>query len=88
MTACLKVEASDGIPVLLKLNEAVYNAGSPVTLLSEYQIRDRGYTIDSVATKHRTCFNTYGIQEEKKMACQPDEDLTSGEASVNNTADA
>jgi hypothetical protein len=36
VTVYLKVMAHNGIPVLLKINEAVYNEGSPVTLLSEY----------------------------------------------------
>ena len=38
VTAYLKIMAHNGIPVLLKVNEAVYIEGSPVTLLSEYQI--------------------------------------------------
>ncbi len=63
VTAYLKVEASDSIPFLLKLNEAVYNAGSPMTLLSEYQIREHGYTIDPVANKHRIFFDTYRTQK-------------------------
>ena len=52
VSAYLKVKAHNGIPVFLKINEAVYNKNSPITLLSEYQIRDHGYVIDSVATKH------------------------------------
>ena len=35
VTAYLKVKAHNGVPVLLKINEAAYNAGSPITLLSE-----------------------------------------------------
>jgi hypothetical protein len=62
VTAYLKVMAHNVIPVLLKINEAVYNEGSPVTLLSEYQIRDHGYVVDSVATKHKSSLNTYGTQ--------------------------
>ncbi len=62
VTAYLKVTASGGIPVLLQRNEAVFNAGSPVTLLSEYQNRDYGYIVGYVARKYRTCYNTYGIQ--------------------------
>jgi hypothetical protein len=43
VTAYLKVKAHNSIPVLLKINEAVYNEGSPVMLLSKYQICDHGY---------------------------------------------
>ena len=60
VTAYLKVKNNHGIPVLLKINEAAYNAGSPITLLSEYQIREHGYIVDSVASKHKTSLNTYG----------------------------
>ena len=62
VTAYLKVKTNHGIPVLLKINEAAYNAASPITLLSEYQIREHGYIVDSVASKHKTSLNTYGTQ--------------------------
>jgi hypothetical protein len=62
VTAYLKVKAHNGIPVLLKINEAVYNEGSPVMLLSEYQIHNHGYVVDLVATKHKSSLNTYGTQ--------------------------
>ena len=42
VTAYLKTKGSNGRNVILKINQAVYNAGSPVTLLSEYQIREYG----------------------------------------------
>ena len=58
MTAYLKVKAHNGVPVLLKINEAGYNAGSPITLLSEYQVREHGYIVDSVATKHKTSLDS------------------------------
>ena len=38
VTAYLKAKAQNNVPVLLKMNEAVYNQGSPIMLLSEYQI--------------------------------------------------
>src|SRR5690242_18995465 len=41
-------------PVLLKVNEAPTNPESPVTLLSEYQIREYGLVNDSVAKKHKS----------------------------------
>lgn len=62
VTAYLKVKADNGIPILLKINEAAYNANSPVTLISEYQVREHGYVIDSVATKHKSGPDTYGTQ--------------------------
>ena len=62
VTAYVKVLAQNGIPVLLKINEAVYNAGSPVTLLSKYQIREHGFVIDSVATKHSKAPGQQGTQ--------------------------
>ena len=46
-------------PVLLKVHEAPYNPNSPITLLSEYQIRKHGLVIDYVARKHKS---VYGIQ--------------------------
>ena len=64
VTALIKCTSSSegGYPILLKVHEAPYNAGSPITLLSEYQIREYGLIIDSVATKHRTGINTTGTQ--------------------------
>jgi hypothetical protein len=64
VTALLKATSStEGeYPVLLKVHEAPYNANSPITLLSEYQIREYGLIIDSVATKHHTGINTTGTQ--------------------------
>src|SRR6056300_2007949 len=61
VTAYIKAKAHNGIPVLLKSNEAPYNKDSPITLLSEYQIRENNFIIDSVATKHRTT-SGYGTQ--------------------------
>ena len=54
VTAYVKAKAHNGIPILLKINEAPYNKDSPITLLSEYQIRENNFVIDSVARKHRT----------------------------------
>jgi len=62
MTAYLKVKARHGIQVRLKINEAAYNTGSPMTLLSEYQVREHGYIVDLVATKHKTSLDLYGTQ--------------------------
>ena len=63
VSAYLKVKAHNDIPVFLKVNEAPYHIDNPITLLSEYQIRDFGMVIDSVATKHRiSTENSYGTQ--------------------------
>jgi len=64
VSAFLKVRSSapGGIPVLLRVNEAPYNRHSPVTLLSEYQIREYGLIIDSVATKHKGPHGKFGTQ--------------------------
>jgi hypothetical protein len=53
VTALLKVKSAfDNIPIILKVHEAPYNPSSPITLLSEYQIREYELVIDSVAKKH------------------------------------
>ena len=54
VTALIKVKSSSNehFPILLKVHEAPYNPLSPITLLSEYQIREYGLVIDSVAKKH------------------------------------
>ena len=62
MTALLKVRVNNGIPVLLKINEAPFNEGCPITLLSEYQVRDHGFILDSVATKHKKGPGQWGTQ--------------------------
>ena len=64
VTALLKVKSNctGNIPVLLKVHEAPYNSHSPVTLLSEYQIREYGLVIDSVAKKHMSSHGQKGTQ--------------------------
>ena len=42
----------DGGTVLLQVNEAILNPTSQHTLLSEFQMRDHGICVDSVATQH------------------------------------
>jgi len=44
------------------MKRPIYNEGSPITLLSEYQIREHKYVIDSVARKHKISPNAYGTQ--------------------------
>jgi hypothetical protein len=46
----------------LRINETVYNKNSPITLLSEYQMREHGIVVDSVASKHFTAKGTPDTQ--------------------------
>ena len=62
VTALLKVKTHTGIPVLLQVHEAPYMNHSPITLLSEYQIREYGLVIDSVAKKHMSSHGHKGTQ--------------------------
>ena len=64
VTALIKVRSSStgGYPVLLQIHEAPYNSQSPITLLSEYQIREYGLVIDSVAKKHMSSHGKRGTQ--------------------------
>ena len=48
--------------MLLKVHEAPYNPQSPITLLSEYQIREYGLVVDSVARKHKSAHGMSGTQ--------------------------
>ena len=62
VSAYLKVKTNVGVPVFLKANEATYKADNPITLLSEYQIREYGMVIDSVAIKHKKSATEFGTQ--------------------------
>jgi len=64
VSAYIKARSSSigNYPVLLKVNEAPYNPNSPITLLSEYQIREYGLVIDSVAKKHKSSHGKQGTQ--------------------------
>ena len=52
IVTALTVVEHNGSTHLLRINEAVYNEGSPTTLLSEYQLREYGCIVDSVSVKH------------------------------------
>lgn len=54
VSAYIKVQPSGAAkpPIILLIHEAPYIADSPITLLSEYQLREYGLVVDSVATKH------------------------------------
>ena len=60
-TGYIKANTSLGIRLLV-VHEAVFNPESPTTLLSEYQVREYGKIIDSVAKKHLKATDTYGTQ--------------------------
>ena len=51
VTAVSVVEVN-GKSIMLQVNEAVHNPSTDHSLLSEYQIRDYGVTINSIARKH------------------------------------
>ena len=51
------------IPIILQINEALYLKNNPITLISEYQVRQYGLVIDSVAIKHRTTDGKFGTQQ-------------------------
>ena len=40
------------VPILLRINQAPINKNSPITLISEYQVREYDIIIDSVVKKH------------------------------------
>lgn len=58
----IKVMSQAHIPIVLKINEAPYNANSPITLLSEYPACNNGTIIDSVSHHHKTISGTFGTQ--------------------------
>ena len=62
VTALIKTLSAQNVPVLLRICEAVFNKNSYSTLLSEYQLRDHGIIVDSVATKHLTMNGKGGTQ--------------------------
>ena len=62
MTALLKTMSAENVPFLLRVNKAVYNQNSPITLPSEYQIREHGIVVDSIAKKHLTTDGKLGTQ--------------------------
>lgn len=62
VTALLKTMSAENVPMLLQVHEAVYNQNSSITLLSEYQLREYGIVVDSVASKHFTTDGKKGTQ--------------------------
>lgn len=62
VTALIKTLTKENIPDLLQLHEAVHNKNSTITLLSEYQVREYGIVVDSVAKKHLSTGGMHGTQ--------------------------
>ena len=64
VTAIIKAKSNvpGQIPILLKINQAPINKNSPITLISEYQVREYDLIINSVAKKHWSSNGTYGTQ--------------------------
>jgi hypothetical protein len=57
------VTTNDDERVILRVHEAVSNPGSAMTLLSEYQMRENGIIVDSVAKTHKKdADGTFGTQ--------------------------
>jgi hypothetical protein len=54
IAGAIKVHTEDGISMILKVHQDVYNAGSRTTLISEFQVRDHGLIIDSISAKHKS----------------------------------
>jgi hypothetical protein len=48
--------------ILLQVHEGVHNKGSKHTLISEFQVRNHGCILDSVAKQHRASTTTKGTQ--------------------------
>ena len=66
VSACAIVEI-EGEKVLLQVNEAVMNPSSAHSLLSEYQMRDYGVIVNSIAKKHGGQQNL--IMGDNKIPC-------------------
>src|SRR5688572_26541527 len=65
VTAIIKIKSSwnEHCPILLKVYKASYNPLSSTTPLSEYQRKEQGLVIDSVAKKHLARQGSYGTQK-------------------------
>ena len=66
VTACTVVEVN-GNSILLQINEAVCNPISEHSLLSEYQLRDFGIQVNSIARRHGGDQNL--IADEQEIPC-------------------
>ena len=62
---------TDDTEVLVIVNEAILNADSPSTLMSEYQTREAGNVVDSVSKHHTHWDGTPGHQA-MKLVCAAD----------------
>ena len=69
--ACAVYTMTDDKEVLVIINEAILNADSPSTLMSEYQTREAGNMVDSVSKCHLHWDGTPGHQA-MKFVCAAD----------------
>lgn len=80
VTALLKALSAENVPLILQVHEAVYNQNSTITLLSEYQMREYGIVVDSVATKHLTTDHGKEVPKHCMLQVKSDAHLLIGEA--------
>jgi len=52
VTAATTVKDTNGNLITIVVCDAVLNKGSPITLCSEFQTRESGMSIDSIASRH------------------------------------
>ena len=62
VTCAVKVRDKNGFPVICIFNETPYNEGCPMFIMSEYQVREHGFIVDSVARKHLRAPGEHGTQ--------------------------
>ncbi len=62
VSAVTMVTLPSRTPVMVRINEAVYNKGSSTSLLSEFQSRDFGAKIDTVSRRHVNIDGHHGRQ--------------------------
>ena len=60
--AYVKVMLQMQIPIILHMHEAPYMPDSDVTMLSEYQVREHSFVIDSVPKRHKSVDGASGTQ--------------------------
>src|SRR5688500_2361636 len=64
VTAFIKTLSKKNIPVLLQLHKALHNKNSIISLQSEYQLKEHGVVVNSVARKH---LSTGGIHQTQTL---------------------
>ena len=69
--ACAVYMTTDSKEILVIINEAVLNADSPSTLMSEYQTQEAGNMVNSISKRHLHWDGTPGHQA-MKLVCATD----------------